>query len=221
MSEHEKTHVKGPLTVAKLNAWITDMVLWLGMQDADRISLSDQLKVNSMIATCRRLVALISEGKHMAVPDRSTLHILIADDDPTIRTLVSKMMIAEGFEITTAANGHEAVAAVQLTDSFDVILMDISMPILDGVTAANHIRSIPGKRGSVPIVAMTGYSARGDRERFLNAGFDDYEAKPVNRERLVAKIDRLTGRSAAQLRELEAYLEAQARTIGAAGIHTC
>jgi two-component system, sensor histidine kinase and response regulator len=91
----------------------------------------------------------------------------------------------------TVSNGREALAAAQ-GRVFDLILMDIQMPEMDGVSAATAIHALPGEHGGAPIVAVTANAMVGDRERYLAAGFDDYLAKPLHLDQLREVIARWT-----------------------------
>jgi CheY-like chemotaxis protein len=103
------------------------------------------------------------------------------------------MLARLGHEGVTVSNGREALAAAQ-GRAFDLILMDIQMPEMDGVSAAAAIRALPGEHGGAPIVAVTANAMVGDRERYLAAGFDDYLAKPLHLEQLQEVIARWTHR---------------------------
>jgi len=92
-----------------------------------------------------------------------------------------------GHDVDLAADGHGAIAAAAAS-VYDLILMDIAMPGMDGMAATAEIRGLPGARGQVPIVAMTAHAATTDRDRFLAAGMNDYIAKPIGRVRLEAVI---------------------------------
>ena len=117
--------------------------------------------------------------------------ILIAEDNDINRELVIQMLARLGHDAATAGNGREALAAAQAT-VFDLILMDIQMPEMDGLSAAAAIRTLPGAHGSTPIVAVTANAMVGDRERYLAAGFDDYLAKPLHLDRLQDVVARWT-----------------------------
>jgi two-component system sensor kinase len=95
-----------------------------------------------------------------------------------------------GHAVRVAENGIEAVAAFQ-EETFDLILMDVEMPELDGIQATRAIRELERRTGQhIPIVAMTAHAIQGDRERFLAAGMDDYLAKPVNSRTLSETVER-------------------------------
>ena len=119
------------------------------------------------------------------------LRILLAEDDVTNMTMMTRLLEKLGCEVTQAGNGLEAVQMVRQS-AVDLVLMDIQMPVMDGVEAARRIRSDAelGERASVPIIAVTAFAMSGDRERFLQAGMNDYIAKPLSVKTLVAAMDR-------------------------------
>ncbi len=117
--------------------------------------------------------------------------ILVAEDNDINRELVIQMLARLGHRATTASNGREALAAAETT-VFDLILMDIQMPEMDGLSAATAIHALPGAHGGAPIVAVTANAMVGDRERYLAEGFDDYLAKPLRLDQLQDVIVRWT-----------------------------
>jgi PAS domain S-box-containing protein len=118
--------------------------------------------------------------------------ILVAEDNDINRELVIQMLARLGHVSTTASNGREALKAAQ-AKVFDLILMDIQMPEMDGLSAAVAIRALPGGHSAAPIVAVTANAMVGDRERYLAAGFDDYLAKPLHLDQLQDVVARWTG----------------------------
>ncbi|MFO0997682.1 MAG: response regulator [Alphaproteobacteria bacterium] len=121
--------------------------------------------------------------------------ILLAEDTETNRMLVLAMLASEPYDIDTVHDGRDAVEAAKKR-SYDLILMDVSMPIMDGVDATRAIRALPGPVAKVPIIAMTAHAMAADRERCLAAGMDDYVSKPVSRAELVEKLaSRLAARA--------------------------
>lgn len=215
-------------TGVNLSTWLLDFMRWANDVDETQLDRQETDKLVDLIATCRKLVEQLSEmeggrgrSSQAAPQSGEALRILVVDDDITTRHVISRLLQMEGHHVVTAENGHEAVSLVQVSDVFDAILMDISMPILDGVSAANQIRSLTDRRGQTPIIAMTSHAARGDRERFLNAGFDDYQSKPINAEKIQKKINRVTGRVTADVTDIEAFLKANTRAIGAVGARSC
>ena len=112
------------------------------------------------------------------------LHVLLAEDNPINQKVAIRMLREAGIQVTLASNGLEAVAA--LTDgAFDLILMDVQMPEMDGLEATRQIRSQEQATGRhTPVVAMTAHVMKGDRERCLAAGMDGYVSKPVRLDEL-------------------------------------
>lgn len=124
------------------------------------------------------------------------LKVLLAEDTPVNRTLVLRLLERQGHEAVAVEDGRGAVEAVQ-RQPFDVVLMDIQMPGMDGLAATAAIRSWEKERGiHVPIIALSAHAMAGDRERFLAAGMDDYVAKPVSQAELFAALERATRGSA-------------------------
>ena len=122
-----------------------------------------------------------------------TLKILLAEDSLVNQKLVRALLERRGHQVVVANNGREAVAAF-LAEPFDLVLMDIQMPEMDGLEATMNIRRAERHRKSrTPIVAMTAHVLQGDRERCLEAGMDDYLSKPVRTRRLFETIERAVG----------------------------
>ena len=105
------------------------------------------------------------------------LTILYAEDNPINQKIIQRMLAKMGYEIDIANNGAEAVKALSARP-YDLILMDVSMPEMDGLTATRTIRMEQGDNGPI-IIAVTANAMKGDRERCLEAGMNDYLAKPV------------------------------------------
>lgn len=125
-----------------------------------------------------------------------SLKILVAEDNPTNQLLVTATLDQFGHRWHMANNGVEAVDAAG-SEVYDVILMDINMPVMDGVTATAAIRAFDGSKSEVPIIALTANAIKGDRERFLASGFDDYLAKPMDRALLGSMLEKWRKNSAA------------------------
>ncbi len=123
-------------------------------------------------------------------PARS-LRVLLAEDNIVNQRVVLRLLQKEGHEVVVAGTGLEAVRAWE-REPFDLVFMDVQMPELDGLEATGVIRARePGTRPRVPIVAMTAHALKGDRERCLEAGMDDYLAKPVQAADLLGVLQRL------------------------------
>ncbi|MBI3569338.1 MAG: response regulator [Gemmatimonadetes bacterium] len=120
---------------------------------------------------------------------------LVAEDNPVNQVLARKLLEKAGWDVTLVANGREAIEA-QSQARYDVILMDVEMPVVDGFEATAAIRRTEGPLRRTPIVAMTATAMLGDRERCLAAGMDDYVSKPIVVESLYAALDRWSEPSA-------------------------
>ena len=121
------------------------------------------------------------------VPSETNL-LLVVEDDPFNSDLAGKMLISLGFRAEFAFDGQQAVDAYR-PGKFSAILMDMQMPVMDGLTAAGKIRELEGASGArVPIIAMTANVMPGDRERCLVAGMDDFLTKPYSKAELAAKV---------------------------------
>jgi len=129
------------------------------------------------------------------------LTILVVEDDRMTQLYLRKILEASGARVEVAENGQEALAMLD-RKHFNCILMDIQMPVLDGVEATKKIRAKEGDIRDVPIIALTAYAMSGDREKFLAFGMDDYIAKPVEKEQLIETLKRnLAGSSQKLLNE--------------------
>ncbi len=121
------------------------------------------------------------------------LMVLLAEDNPVNQRLTTAILEREGCRVVLASDGREAVEAYQRED-FDLIVMDVQMPNLDGYEATRKIRELEKESGGhVPIVGLTAHAMKGDRERCLAAGMDDYLTKPFDPPVLMAIVERLTG----------------------------
>ena len=124
-------------------------------------------------------------------PDQPSLTILVVEDDLVSRTLASTLLTRNGHSVVTAADGAEAASLVEQRP-FDVILMDIQMPHMDGFVATSRIRRSQSRTGGrIPIVAITANAMKGDRERCLASGMDEYISKPLDKDQLLAIIGKI------------------------------
>jgi signal transduction histidine kinase/CheY-like chemotaxis protein/ligand-binding sensor domain-containing protein len=122
-------------------------------------------------------------------PPNRSCSILLADDNLVNRQLTARLLLKRGHAVTTATNGLEAVEQFQ-TQAFDVVLMDVQMPVMDGLTATARIREYENGTGNrIPVIAMTANAMRGDREECLAAGMDDYISKPFQPDELFAMVE--------------------------------
>ena|SRR5581483_6327358 len=115
--------------------------------------------------------------------------ILLVEDNEMNRDMLSRRLLRRGFQVTLAVDGQEGVDLAS-RESPDIILMDMSLPVLDGWTASKLLKASEATR-KIPLIALTAHAMTGDRERALDAGCDDYDTKPIEFPRLVEKIDRL------------------------------
>ena len=119
------------------------------------------------------------------------LRILLAEDNPVNQRLSVHMLEKMGHLVAVAQTGKEALDALQ-TGKFDLVLMDLQMPEMDGFAATREIRTAEqGRQDHIPVIAMTAHAMKGDREECLAAGMDDYLAKPINSEELHQVIERV------------------------------
>ena len=118
------------------------------------------------------------------------MKILLAEDNAINQKLALRLLEKRGHSVVIANNGKEALARLD-EDIFDLILMDIQMPEIDGLEATAIIREREKRKGGhLPIVAMTAHAMKGDKERCLEAGMDDYVSKPIKPAELFAAIER-------------------------------
>lgn len=114
--------------------------------------------------------------------------ILLVEDNPISQNLELKILREVGYEVEAVSSGQEAIDSAE-SGIFDLVLMDVEMLDMDGLTATKKIREIPGRIGKIPIIAVTAHSSMKDREKCLAAGMDDYIAKPINIHFLKLTID--------------------------------
>jgi CheY-like chemotaxis protein/HPt (histidine-containing phosphotransfer) domain-containing protein len=135
-----------------------------------------------------------AEPEPEAEPEvRARYRILLAEDNEINRRVASKMLERAGHTVVTASDGREAVAVFE-RGHFDLVLMDVQMPVMDGIQATAAIRSAEKDTGRhVPIVALTARAMKGDEEHFLEVGMDGYLPKPITFESLYETIEQLMG----------------------------
>lgn len=119
------------------------------------------------------------------------LKLLLAEDDQINRVVISSMLQKVGHHVEAVTNGQEALAACQ-RHLYDAVLMDIQMPIMDGIEATRAIRMIEGPGKNIPIIAVTAFALKGDRERFLSMGMDGYISKPIQMEELYSTLEEIS-----------------------------
>ncbi len=133
-------------------------------------------------------------NRHSLREDRRPLRILLAEDNKVNQMVASRLLEKRGHTVVIAGNGREALAVLDdpASGAFDLILMDVQMPDIDGFEATGIIRAREQSSGAhLPIIAMTAHAMKGDEERCLAAGMDGYASKPIEVEQLFATIDRV------------------------------
>ena len=125
----------------------------------------------------------VSSDNAASVSVSDALRILVAEDVAMNAEMVKLTLETMGHEVEIATNGLEAVKCVS-ERSYGLVLMDVQMPEMDGLSATRAIRLLPDESASVPIVALTAYATREDVKRCLDAGMDDFLSKPLDREKL-------------------------------------
>jgi two-component system sensor histidine kinase/response regulator len=145
-----------------------------------------QLRALSGAAKARggdALITVHSLSEHRPTP----LRILLADDNPVNCRIAVLMLEKAGHQIDVVNDGTEAIEAVR-GKPYDLVLMDVQMPGMDGLEATRRIRALPIDRAGVPVVAITANALQGDDRRCLDAGMNDYISKPIDRARLLGKV---------------------------------
>jgi PAS domain S-box-containing protein len=132
--------------------------------------------------------------RHSLAEDRKkrSAHILLAEDNPVNRKVAERMLTKAGYSVDLANNGLEVLQALEQGVQYHAVLMDVQMPEMDGFEATAAIRKDERWRG-VPIIAITAHAMKGNEQRCINAGMDDYIAKPIEPEKLVSTIEKWTG----------------------------
>jgi two-component system, cell cycle response regulator DivK len=117
--------------------------------------------------------------------------LLYVEDNEMNRDMLSRRLRRRGFEVLIAADGEQGVA-MATAEKPDLILMDMSLPVLDGWEATRRLKAAPDTKG-IPVIGLTAHAMATDRDKCLEAGCDDYDTKPVELGRLLEKIERLLG----------------------------
>ncbi len=115
--------------------------------------------------------------------------IVLVEDNEDNRDMLSRRLVRRGYEVLLAVNGQEAVDVVT-REKPDLVLMDISLPVMDGFEATRQLKASEATR-AIPIIALTAHAMSGDREKAMAAGCDDYDIKPIELPRLLGKMEAL------------------------------
>jgi two-component system, cell cycle response regulator DivK len=119
--------------------------------------------------------------------------ILLVEDNEMNRDMLSRRLLRKGFEVVIAVDGGQAVTMAE-SERPDLILMDMSLPVIDGWEATRRVKA-DAKTAHIPVIALTAHAMSGDREKAFGAGCDDYDTKPIEMPRLLEKIETLLVRS--------------------------
>lgn len=120
--------------------------------------------------------------------------ILLVEDNEMNRDMLSRRLIRKGYEVVMALDGRQAVEMAS-GEIPDLIIMDMSLPVIDGWEATRQVKAAPETR-AIPVIALTAHAMAGDREKAIEAGCDDYDTKPIDLPRLLGKIAILLERKA-------------------------
>jgi CheY-like chemotaxis protein len=120
--------------------------------------------------------------------------ILVVEDNEMNRDMLTRRLQRKGYEVLLAVDGAQGVARAR-SDAPDVILMDMSLPVLDGWEATRQLKAAPAT-ATIPIIALTAHAMSGDRAKAVEAGCDDYDTKPIELPRLLGKIEALLAKAA-------------------------
>ena len=118
--------------------------------------------------------------------------LLLIEDNEMNRDMLSRRLVKRGYEVVVALDGEHGLAMAR-SEAPALVLMDMSLPGMDGWEATRRLKATPETR-SIPVIGLTAHAMAGDREKALAAGCDDFDTKPVDLERLLAKIEALLGR---------------------------
>jgi len=118
--------------------------------------------------------------------------VLLVEDNEMNRDMLGRRLRRKGYEVSVAVDGAEGIAMAQ-SEAPDIILMDMSLPVVDGWEATRRLKGDPNTR-AIPVIALTAHAMSGDREQAMEAGCDDYDTKPIEFPRLLEKIEALLAR---------------------------
>ena len=135
-------------------------------------------------------------GNAIAASEMPVPKILVVEDNELNRDMLTRRLARKGFETAVAVDGEDGVNCAR-EQSPDLILMDMSLPVLDGWEATRRLKGDPAT-AAIPVIALTAHAMAGDRERALNAGCDDYDTKPVEFPSLLEKIEVLLANAASR-----------------------
>ncbi|OEU64998.1 MAG: hypothetical protein BA863_08745 [Desulfovibrio sp. S3730MH75] len=150
-----------------------------------KISIASSLGGGTVVYFCLTFGSVPNQDERETAPaetcsivDMSAVRVLVAEDEQVNQMLIETLLIKQGIHPVCVKNGQEALEMLE-SNSFDMVLMDVQMPVLDGMSATKSIRSSGKSYADMPVIALTAYAMGGDKEKFLEAGFSDYISKPL------------------------------------------
>lgn len=182
------------LTITRQLIHLMDGDIWVESESGSGSTFYFTIRLKT--ATQNSVRQVLGKGLKSAAPSPETsvtqLQILLAEDFEVNRKLLEPFLAQYGHEITSVENGEQALEMLS-RQRFDMVLMDIKMPVMDGIEATRRIRQHPDiDIAGIPVIALTAHAIKGDRERFLAAGMDEYITKPIHGNELLMMMERLT-----------------------------
>lgn len=135
----------------------------------------------------------VDEVPPVAVPENFNIRVLLAEDNYVNQLVAKKILTSLGVTVEVVGDGEKALTKLQEDPTFDLVLLDCQMPVMDGYTAATEIRKLSGAVARIPIVAMTAHAMSGDREKCIAAGMDEYITKPVKKAVVARVLNQMLG----------------------------
>lgn len=168
-------------------------------QSSNTVSTSDTIAATAAVSATDTAPAIknTASSNSGAYHFSENIDILLAEDNPANQLVIKTLLTKAGLNVDIAHNGAEASEMVT-QKPYDLVLMDISMPVVDGLQATANIRALPAPLNQIPIIAVTAHALGGDKERFLEQGMDDYLTKPVNRTKMLTCIEQWLEKSPRQ-----------------------
>src|SRR5260370_11882475 len=194
------------LTVAKIVLMLLSFGALIAKAAGVSLTLVKPIKQSELLDAIVTALGQVPEAlaqPSAAIPSSSgsRLRVLLAEDNPVNQLVARTILEKQGHTVVSAHNGREALARVQ-AERFDVVLMDVQMPEMDGLAATSAIRQIGAASGAhLPIIGVTAHAMKGDRERCLASGMDGYVSKPIRPAALYAAIDEAIARQPASAPE--------------------
>jgi CheY-like chemotaxis protein len=156
--------------------------------------------LGSLFGSERKTTAARDSADALEMTASNSLRVLVVEDNQINLLLATTILRKAGHRVDAASNGLEALSSIR-SRPYDLVLMDMMMPELDGLEATRAIRKLSGARSEIPIIAMTANAMKGDREQCLQAGMNDYLSKPIDKAKLFDKIDHWCGDEVPRTRE--------------------